>query len=1011
MNASQLRAAPIRPHRPKQDATTTLKLPRNPYADSMSNATQDLTHQLYQPSISQGPRRMSTMRPVPEFGSNALPPRNFELDNTTTHLDLHNTTRAPTVSRRPVAAILAERLAAQAAREREEATARGIVGHRESRRRTIYVPDDTSVLTIHPSSSINSDRATGEKDGSIVQHRPVRRGTMRAQRPVRRRSSVMPLVEEALDLTGVIPMGPSKDMKVLVEEVEEDQLSQLSQLPAKLSKPPRRKSMAFMMQEKKAASQAPALQTLQEDDSYSNPKKADTRKVTSNTGRPALHSVNSNNRVMKSKPTPTLKDSIAEQKRLFMQRKPVRKSIAPGLNRTLSDENVIFVVGKPKQVSVSDGSMLSSIHDKRPHFSLSTLNTSTSRAVSDPAEFSILKDDLAHPELYEENWLEHHEIALTQLLNAFFDSTDAKHSQDQPFHVLRSKLLTLHNDPDMPHLHKRMQASLMYGSLAVPKDLLARSLRLKEDVGQRRKFLNIFLDVYDLVTLQAAAEVIAGREFSPRSRASTESTSESQGIEHGDRRSIEQYLDHFFIQHCDVSVTKTNNAMISALARDKVDQVGSPMWAWRRTVTRSLMLVLLLDKAKHQKIAPGCLFQKTSPFKSSEAVVKALGAILLPSHGDLMRPLKHLKFDVFVEQHPIEEFSYHVDNIATDLRDGIRLTRIVEILLGDSHAASALSTSTRETWTLSQHLKYPCPGRTHKLQNAMAALSAMVRLPSMPEKLLKDVSAYDIVDGHREKTLSLLWAMLGQYAMDSLVDWKLVKRETVAAQESLARAGKCTDSMEDISDVKPTSTSKCWGMLFQWAKSIAALQDISITNLTTSFAGSAAFKAILQTYLPYLPGSTGSDLEKASLEASLRAAGCSSAFTNLLSAPQSIIPTRDFTLTSLTFLAARLLPATRAHRGACTIQRAYRHLQQRRELKRRVALMRLASHCAAVVSARDHVIGAAVVLQRAWRCVLDNRIRRLEMETCVFQSVARGWLVRTRHTRKGKEIRERRAGW
>jgi len=1005
MNHSQLRAAPIRPHRPRAaDATANLKLPKHSLADSTFDGSQDFTQQLYQPLSSNAPLRLSTMRPISShINTNRLPSRDFELDNTT-HLDLPNTTRGNIIPRRPVSAILAERLAAQAAREREEATLRGIVGRREARRRTIYVPDDTTVITIHPSSSMSSERSNSEKDVSNMPHRPVRRRTSVLHKP-KRRNSVMPLVEEALDLTGVIPVA-AKDVNMVLEKFEEDQMSQ----PApRLLKPPRRKSMALTTQDKQQAFHASALQTLQEDED-SECKRIQNSRPTSRTGRRVLHCVNANHRVTKSRATPSLKESIAEQKRLYLQQKPVRKSIAPGLNRTLSDENVIFVVGKPKPISVSDGSMISSIHKKKSHLDTFKLNTSANRSVSDPGEFAILKDDLAHPELYEENWLEHHEIALTQLLNAFFDSAESKHSQDQPFHVLRSKLLVLHNDPEIPHLHKRMQASLMYGSLAVPRDLLARSLRLKEDVGQKRKFLNIFLDVYDLVTLQAAAEVIAGREFSPRSRSSTESTSARQAAEHGDRKSIEQYLDHFFIQHCDVSVTKTNNAMISALARDKVDQIGSPVWAWRRTVTKSLMLVLLLDKAKHEKVAPGCLFQKTSPFKSSEAVIKALGAILLPSYGDLMRPLKHLKFDVFVEQQPIEEFNYHVDNVATDLRDGIRLTRIVEILLGNDHATSTMSKSTHEMWTLSQNLKYPCPGRPHKLQNVMVALSAMVRLPSMPEKLLKDVSAYDIVDGHREKTLSVLWAMLGQYAMDSLVDWNLVKRETATAQESLTRTNKYNNTMDDISEVQPTSTSKCWGMLFQWAKAVAAMQDVSITNLTTSFTGPAAFNAILQTYLPYLPGSKH-ETTALSLETSLRAAGCSSAFTSLLSAPQSIIPTRDFTLTSLTFLAARLLPATRAHRAATTIQRAYRRLQQRRQVTRRVALMRLANHCAAVVTARDHVIGAAIVLQRTWRCVLDCRIRCLEKETTVFQAVARGWLARTKLTRKGTEIRERRAGW
>lgn len=953
-------------------------------------------------------RRKPSMQQVALDTAINGPSRHGADDDTTTHLEL-GTTRPPDLARRPVAAILAERLAAQAAREREQATMLGVVGHREARRRTIYVPDDTSVLTIHPSSSVNSNRSVTGSHGSRPLQKPLRRAIVRGQRPMRRRSSVMPMVEEALDLTGVIPMGPIKETSIIEESAAKEAIESAT----RMSKPPRRQSKVYSMQDKiNSFARAPASQSPRGNQIRSAKRRAAPARSFSRPGRRVLNTVDANHRIAQAKPTISLKDAIAEQKRLHAQRKPIRKSIAPGLNRTLSDENVMFIVGQRKHVTVSDGYMMNSIHDKKTQSTGSVLNTSSSRAVSDPADFAILKDDLAHPKLYEENWLEHHEIALTQLLNAFFDSSDPRQTQRQTFHMLRSRLLGIYNDPEIAHLQKRLQASLMYGSLAVPKDVLERSMRLKDDIGQRRKFLNTILDTYDLVTLQAVAEVIVGHEVSVRNRCSTESSTLKKNVQHGDRKSLEQFLDHFFIQHSDVSIIKNNTTIISALARDKGDQVGSHVWAWRRTVIRSLMLVLMLDKAKHLNVAQGCLFQRQSVFKSSEAVTKALSTILLPSYGDIMRPLRHLKFDVFVEQQPIEEYEYATDNIATDLRDGIRLTRIVEILLRTQ--GSSIHPDSLGAWALSQQLKYPCSSRTQKLQNAMTALSAMVRLPSMPEKLLKDVSAYDIVDGHREKTLSLLWAMLGQYAMESLVDWNLVKRETISTQSRLRSLGKYTDTMEDISSVQPTSTSKCWGMLFQWAVSIAALRDITITNLTTSFAGPAAFNAILQTYLPYLTGTSEAQTAATSqsLESSLKQAGCSTAFTRLLSAPQSIIPTRDFTLTSLTFLAARLLPPTNAHRAASTIQRAFRSRLQRRDITRRIVLMRLAYHCAAVVGARDRVIHAAVVLQRCWRRVLDVRIGRLEAEASTFQCLAKGWLVRKRiHGKADIKNGGQRAGW
>jgi abnormal spindle-like microcephaly-associated protein len=1026
------------PRRPRQSIQPHTSIQASePAPEGVVSLSQRLLHERqFQHGRKRAPFSELRMNGDNSFGREASPDvelshalravRDLDINDTTTNLinpahKVHNATHtldiaarhstrdslaARPAARRPVSAILAERLAAtsgqrdhmEGAGEETQALLR-----REARRRTIYVPDDTTVLTIHPGGSLTA--AHGKS--SLAAQRAVRRGSILQKEQPRRRKSVMPTtsVEEERsrekDETTALPnLTLSREM--VRDAVQEPEMRD------------RRKSLAVAPRRMKIVKDV-ALPTLQED---SEVKQHSASVPEQRAARPPLVS----NRSLQNIKLDSQKHS-SETKFMFVVGKPKRQSLAAGHKRPLSVEDIHLPLGEKvnsivnSSVSQQGVKSMASINTangharSQSHHILGPTHTSSckssvqsngSKQQAATLSFSILQEDLAHPELYEEDWLEHQEIAMTQLLNAFFQATDPDKGQDQSQSVLREMFLKLYNSSEMSQLVRRLQASLTYGSLTVPKELLARSIRLREDVGQRRKHLSLFLDGYDLSLLQAAAEAVAGRKCEIRVRTSTESTSESDSTKSLDRRSLEAFIDQFFIQHTDVSESKAGT--IAAIARDATDQIGSPVWAWRRTTIRSLMLILLLDMAKSLSLTPICLFQQSSVFKSSETIVKELGTILLPSYGDLMRPLKYLKYEVSVVQQPLEEYNFVVTNLAVDLRDGIRLTRIVEIILREFYTPKASDMSQERSSTpnldLSQNLKYPCISRTQKLHNAMTALSALVHLPSVSETLLKEVTAFDIVDGHREKSLSLLWSLLAQFSMSTLVDWQLLKREI-----DIARAQLPSLPSIDVASISPTTLESCWTLLFLWAQSLAAMRSITVTNLTTSFASGAAFTAIVDTYAPYFPTvTTGAT---SSVSDTLRAIGCSSSFTNLVSTTTTRIPTQPFTLTSLTFLASRLLPAARTFRAASTIQRFYTRIRARREVHRRVVLMRLASHCAAVVNARDRVVGAAVVLQRAWRAVLARKIAMLEDDVRMFQAVARGWLVRSRRARKGGL----RAGW
>jgi abnormal spindle-like microcephaly-associated protein len=116
---------------------------------------------------------------------------------------------------------------------------------------------------------------------------------------------------------------------------------------------------------------------------------------------------------------------------------------------------------------------------------------------------------------------------------------------------------------------------------------------------------------------------------------------------------------------------------------------------------------------------------------------------------------------------PLQEYSYKIINLATDLRDGVRLTHLIELLLSPASVARKsdditvkLSTGEiftdcpehRDSWILSHHLKFPSAARSQKLYNVEIALNALSGARGVCN-VAKGLKADEIVDGHRRKRL------------------------------------------------------------------------------------------------------------------------------------------------------------------------------------------------------------------------------------------------------------------
>jgi abnormal spindle-like microcephaly-associated protein len=600
-----------------------------------------------------------------------------------------------------------------------------------------------------------------------------------------------------------------------------------------------------------------------------------------------------------------------------------------------------------------------------------------------PAQhFPPLSESIDNPAMYEDSWLTHQEIAITQLLNNLFSCASPQETVDQD--LLRLDLLSLYQSPKFVLLHKRLNGAMLYGALRIPENSLLHAKRLQNDLGFRRSFIDLWTRTYERVVLKTALDVVIGRQCPATLKG------------------IRTFIEVFLIRNED-----------GCPDADCTDHIA---WSYRRTILRSLMLIQLLDHAKNManSILTTSLFLTISHYKTSIDVLQALIQLLSLSMGQ--RALSHLEYTLEHKQHPLEEFSYPVTNLAIDVRSGVRLTRLVELLLypsaspqlarssaddtlmtlnmptGEILSALDIDSPTKRTrYPLSQHLKFPSESRTVKLFNVQLALTALQQVQSM-RSIVQGISAEDIVDGFRERTVALLWGLTGKWGLAGLIDWKDVRSEISRFQRKRDDDGEFLDQ-EEMQDLAG-SFSGYKTLLKAWARAVAVSRGLRVTNLTTSFADGRVFEAVVDEYQRHMPSKSASPNGKKSLQDRLASLGCSAQFSSLFAAPVSIPKSgsaqkntlfpkyhlfdRDFVLAALAFLASRLLSTSKRARASIVVQRAWRAYQLRILAGRRSMLAMLARQCEEVVRAREGIVmlRCKAVIWRAWRGYRARMVKR-----------------------------------
>jgi abnormal spindle-like microcephaly-associated protein len=191
------------------------------------------------------------------------------------------------------------------------------------------------------------------------------------------------------------------------------------------------------------------------------------------------------------------------------------------------------------------------------------------------------------------------------------------------------------------------------------------------------------------------------------------------------------------------------------------------------------------------------------------------------------------------------------------------------------------------------------------LYNVQIALGALE-----PVDIARGIAPEDIVHGHREKTLNLIWTLISSYdGLSCLVDWKLLAAD-------IGRVGGSTPLLSlgaDDTGCSPTAVDQ-EELLRHWATAHANPSGLEVQNLSTSFASGKVYVAILEGFTSFLASKPRAH---AGLEELLRAFGglFSDGFVESLVQSVGVVVSKETVVCYLAVLAGRLLSWSAAAEG------------------------------------------------------------------------------------------------
>lgn len=371
------------------------------------------------------------------------------------------------------------------------------------------------------------------------------------------------------------------------------------------------------------------------------------------------------------------------------------------------------------------------------------------------------------------------------------------------------------------------------------------------------------------------------------------------------------------------------------------------------TLRRLLTLIVFLDRAKVANVLDRVpmLFSKTSKVKSSRDVLVRLCRDFLSSEGDIIKHLSRIGITVSYKQTAIDEVDYTVENLAIDLRDGVRLARATEIL------------TCEEPKSILVKLRLPAVSRLQKLHNVGSVIT-ILREKGVPG--LEDVAPHHIVDAHKEMVLKLMWSILAYCGLRTILNAQAIEQEiqSVLRANSSRRPhwklGLDTTVPSDnvvIQDASVGQEAYYKTLLLRWVNAICSCFGRTASDFASSFADGTVLCLVIHYYHPgHLPldqilpttrhlRTDDADMRAQALLRETRNFELAQATISELGGIPKMIttansdcpPEENSMFLSVAYLCSRLMESSREILACIRIQSCYCRYKRRVELEKKLA--------------------------------------------------------------------------
>ena len=417
----------------------------------------------------------------------------------------------------------------------------------------------------------------------------------------------------------------------------------------------------------------------------------------------------------------------------------------------------------------------------------------------------------------------------------------------------RTKSVAIYCGKDMQTIHGVIVSEIGRGRLALrPDQDLSADLTLRDQITS-------LLFSYSTAWLRLGLETIFGEpinadfpnHFSPQKVLSIKGKSEKTPKISMSRmkRSLKKFIEARLLSDPKLLIKYTKG-----LCKKLSGNFEKKYLLEQRTLTltRLLDLIFFLDKAKMENVLfhVPCLFARDTKVKSSRDVMIALCRDFLAQEGDVIKHLARIGLKVFYKQEAVDEIEYAIDNLAVDIRDGVRLARMTEIL------------SNRPPKSLLVALRLPAVSRLQKLHNVGVVLESLEKC-GVHGAL--QIAPHHIVDGHREMVLKLMWSVVSNCGLRALIDPDMIQDEIYSVLQSnktrrttwpLGEHKKIATSVnatrQGVDEGETSDTQVFRPLLIRWCDAICSYFGIKVTDLSTSFADGIVPCLLIHFYHPAL---------------------------------------------------------------------------------------------------------------------------------------------------------------